>query len=109
MRKEDETTMRLPSFDMLWISYKGDPEGTFSLVIPYCEVSNGQLIRITNEAITLVYQDKAISIPHQDFKDGVESALNDCNQEQGFPKKKIIRLSVQPKETADVIQIPISR
>ena len=105
--REDETTMRLPSFDMLWISYKGDPEGTFSLIIPYCEVSNGLLTAISAEEVTIEHQGKSVNIPHQDFKDGIESALNDCNQEQGFSRRKIVRISIQPRETADVFQLLI--
>jgi hypothetical protein len=109
MRKEDDTMMRLPSFDMLWISYSGDPEGTFSMIVPYCEVYNGEIAGIDSDGVTIHYKGDSMHVPHDEFKEVIEDALGTCASEQGFKARKIRRLSVQPKDTADVIQIPITQ
>jgi hypothetical protein len=110
MRKEEDTMMSLPSFDMLWISYSGDPEGTFSLIIPYCEVTTGEIVKIDSKGISISYNDGGCAnVSHVEFKGVIEEILNECDADQGFKRKKIRRLSVQPKNTADVIQLIITQ
>jgi len=107
MRMEDDT-MRLPSFDMLWISFTGDPEGTFSMIVPYCEVYNGEITDIDSTGVTIHYKDQSMHVPHNEFKEVIEDTLGSCVTEQGFKSRKIRSLSVQPRNTADVIQIIIT-
>jgi len=108
MFNKEENVLDLPSFDMLWISFRGDPENIFSLIIPYCEVSNGEVRAISHDNISILAKEEMFDIPPDEFKEIIENSLNTCWEEQGFKRKKIIRLSVQPAKTNKVIQIPIN-
>jgi hypothetical protein len=109
MYEGEETVMNIPSFDMLWISFRGDPEGTFSLIVPCCEVINGVIIGITQTDIIVSHKKENIELSHGEFKEAIEYELNDALEHQGFKKKKITQLSVQPAKTNDVIQILITQ
>lgn len=99
--------MNVPHYDMLWVAYKEDPEKVYSLVIPFCEVANGSVDKITEHGVHMTVDGESIEISHEDFKSHIEKTLNDCNVTQGFPKRKIARLCVQIKETVNVYHLPI--
>ncbi len=93
--------MNLPRFDLVWISTLPVEDGNvnFTNIIPYCEISDGQITGVTATGVNMSYEGAAVVVPHNRFSKMVEDLL-----EIG----KITYLSVQRKETPDVIQIQLT-
>jgi hypothetical protein len=97
---EDNKTMNLPRFDMVWISTEPVIDGkvNFTNIIPFCEIADGEIKEITATGVTISYEGAGTVVPHSRFSKLIEDLL-----EVG----KITYLSVQRKETSDVIQIQL--
>jgi len=98
---DDSATMNLPSYDMLWISYDKPEPGMppqFTVVLPYCEVANGDILELNPGGIIIGYAEENINMPYPDFVKLVEREMKNG---------KITYLMVQMKESPKIIQIPI--
>lgn len=98
---DDSATMKLPSYDMLWISYDKPEAGQppqFTVVLPYCEVANGDIEELNPSGVIIRYNKESVHMPHKDFVKLVEREMKNG---------KITYLMVQMKESPKVIQIPI--
>lgn len=95
---EDSSVLEPPRYDMLHIKFRGD---THEVVLPYCEVANGDIASVTKEAITIVIQKEegkkeTVAIPCAEFITVMEKT---------FDTKEIISLSVQMAGYNDPIKL----
>ena len=95
---DDDTDLTEPPFyDMLTVRFRGD---SFEIVMPYCEVANGDITRLENNSveIAVVKEDnlERVSMPYKDFAKVVETT---------FDLKEIVQLSVQLAGSYDNILV----
>jgi len=85
--EEDGDLMEPPKYDMLSVKFRGD---NHTIVLPYCEVANGDIMEITAEDIYIsVLKEEVVEklqMNHIDFLRLIESA---------FDIKEIKELGVQ--------------
>jgi hypothetical protein len=92
--------MNLPIYDTLWISHETPEPGAppaFTLVLPYCEVANGEIQELSPGGVTIAFNGETVAMPHKDFVKLVEREIKNG---------KITYLMVQMKDSPKVIQIP---
>jgi hypothetical protein len=98
---DDSATMKLPSYDMLWISYdkpEADTPPQFAVVLPYCEVADGDIVELNPGGIVINKKEELINLDYPQFVKLIE---------KGMQNGKITYLMVQMKESPKVIQIPV--
>jgi hypothetical protein len=86
-----------PVYDLLNVKFRGD---TFNILLPYCEVANGQIMSIDNGEIVIYVQDDGkqedVKMTHLEFVKVIEKT---------FDTKEIVKLSVQPAGSYEEIEI----
>ena len=83
---EDGDLMELPRYDMLTIRFRADQH---DVVVPYCEVANGDIQSLTDTTITVkpgLDKPELVTIPLGEFKALIEKS---------FDTKEIVKLAVQ--------------
>jgi hypothetical protein len=86
-----------PYFDTLTVKFRGD---NYEVALPYCEVANGEITKVTDKAVTVTY-----------VKDGVKDVLEMVHAdfvsviEKAFDIKEITKLTVQLADSYDVVKI----
>jgi hypothetical protein len=94
---EDNGVLEPPRHDMLMIRFMGD---THDLVLPYCEVANGDLVSIQNSQVKIsVTKDNVVEIVEMAYSKFVELI------ETTFDTKGITQLSTQLAESYDQVKI----
>jgi hypothetical protein len=92
--------MHIPIYDMLWISYDNPEHGAppeFNLILPYCEVANGEIEELNPEGVVIRYNYDQVTMEHKDFVQLIEREIKNG---------RITHLMVQMKGAMKVIQIP---
>jgi hypothetical protein len=94
---DDLGVLEPPRHDMLMVRFMGDPH---ELVLPYCEVANGDLISIKDSQIK-------ISVVRDDTTESVEMAYSKFVEliEKTFDTKGITKLSAQLAGSYDIVKI----
>ena len=94
---DEQGVLEPPRYDMLMVQFMGDPH---ELVLPYCEVANGDLISIENTQIK-------ISVARNSLIESVEMPYSQFVEliEKTFDTKGITKLSAQLAGSYDVVKI----
>lgn len=86
-----------PYHDLLNLRFRGD---AFSILLPFCEVANGDIKMLKDGIIKVLIknnsQEEELDMSYEDFAKLVEEA---------FDTKEIIKLSIQPSGSFDVIDL----
>ena len=93
---EDGDLMELPMHDMLTIRFRADQ---YDVVLPYCEVANGDIKSVGNGEITVkasADKPELVTLPLTEFKILVEKS---------FDTKEIIKMSVQMAGQPEIYKI----
>jgi hypothetical protein len=94
---EDQGVLEPPRYDMLTIRFMGD---TYDLVLPYCEVANGDLISVQNSQVKIsVSKDNVLEVVEMAYSKFVELI------EKTFDTKGITELSAQLAGSYEQVKI----
>jgi hypothetical protein len=94
---EENGVLEPPRYDMLMIRFMGDSQ---DLVLPYCEVANGDLISVQNTQVKIsVTKDNVNEVVEMSYSKFVELI------ETTFDTKGITQLSAQLAESYDQVKI----
>lgn len=79
-----------PQYDMLTVRFRGDK---FDVVLPYCEVANGQITSILNEDYGYVI----ITLQRENGEEEAKISFVDFAKqvEKTFDTKEIVKLQIQ--------------
>ena len=94
---EDQGVLEPPRHDMLIIRFMGD---THDLMLPYCEVANGDLISVENTQVKIsVTKDNVQEVVEMGYTSFVDLV------EKTFDTKGIVQLSVQLAGSYEQIKV----
>jgi len=86
-----------PHFDTLSVQFRGD---NHEIVLPYCEVANGQIMKAENNIITITVVKNGVAdaaeMSYAEFAEAVEKA---------FDIKEVAKLKVQLAASYETVQI----
>jgi hypothetical protein len=85
-----------PNYDMLTIRFRGD---NHDVVLPYCEVANGDITEIEDNLIKVAVNDKKKNVLKLPFADFVKLI------EETFDIKDIVKLMVQKAGSYDNVTV----
>jgi hypothetical protein len=86
-----------PIYDTLTVKFRGD---NHEIVLPYCEVANGDIKTIGTNCIYISVTEKGFA---DEVKMTFEEFLNTI--EKAFDTKEITKLSVQAADSYDTVKI----
>jgi hypothetical protein len=94
----DRGVIEPPKFDSLEIKFRGD---NYEIVLPYCEVANGDIVKITDNVVDIKInlpegKTEHVSCNYANFVETVEKA---------FDIKEITKLSIRRAGSYDSIKI----
>jgi hypothetical protein len=91
MLEESRDLLDPPKYDMLIVRFHGDD---FDVVLPYCEVANGDFKAVTEESIHIAVnkgsKSESVAMSYSSFAEVVEKT---------FDTKEVVALAVHPKES----------
>lgn len=84
-----------PRHDMMTVKFRGDSE---TIVLPYCEVANGNLSKIdtVERHVVILNEEDSVTMTFEDFIKVVETT---------FKIKEVVQLSLQKAQSYENIQI----
>jgi hypothetical protein len=93
---DDNNLTDPPNYDMLTIRFRGD---NHDVVLPYCEVANGDITEIEDNLIKVAVNDKKKNVLKLPFADFVKLI------EETFDIKDIVKLMVQKAGSYDNVTV----
>ena len=94
-QSNENNLLEPPQYDMLFVRFRGDD---YTVVLPYCEVANGDISHISDNLITLtVTKNKVVESLDMDFKAFTKFI------ETTFDIKEIIYLAAQIQLTTEAV------
>lgn len=93
---DDNNLTDPPNYDMLTIRFRGD---NHDIVLPYCEVANGDITEIEDNLIKVAVNDKKKNVLKLPFADFVKLI------EETFDIKDIVKLMVQKAGSYDNVTV----
>lgn len=93
---DDNDLTEPPNYDMLTIRFRGD---NHDVILPYCEVANGDITEIDEDLIKVAVKDKKKSVLSMSFADFAKLI------EQTFDIKDIVKLMIQKAGSYDNITV----
>jgi hypothetical protein len=97
MSEDSRDLLDPPRHDMLIVRFHGDD---FDVVLPYCEVANGDFNSVTEDSIHITVnkdsKTEAVAMTYASFADVVEKT---------FDIKEVVALAIQPKASYNTFKI----